>query len=89
MAYTWTFWIIAIWFVINAIYGWMKRDNQSLVKSFAWINVVVVIVGFWVYYKATPVAGLKVWFMILNWINVILAIIQFYGGFKKNQKDKK
>ena len=51
------FWILAIWFVINVIWMWFKLDNQSLQKTFAWINVIAVIIGFWVYYGVSHDAG--------------------------------
>lgn len=44
------FWILAIWFVVNVIWMWFQLDNQTLQKTFAWINVCAVFIGFWVYY---------------------------------------
>ena len=39
------FWILLIWLLINGIWMWFKLDDQKLQKTFAWINVVAVIVG--------------------------------------------
>lgn len=44
--FTWTFWILAIWFVINAIWMWFELDNQNLQKILGWINVAAVIIFF-------------------------------------------
>lgn len=87
--FTWTFWILAIWLVINAIYSYMKRDDKHLLKIFAWINVIAIIAGFWVFYGGTPqTPGLAVWFQIVNWVNVVLAICQFYVSYKKADSNK-
>jgi hypothetical protein len=51
------FWILAVWFVINVIWMWFQLNNQQLQKWFAWINVIAVIIGFWVYYGATHDSG--------------------------------
>lgn len=80
--FTWSFWILAVWFVVNVIWMWFDLDNQQLQKIFAWINVVAVVWGFWALYGATPVAGLTGWFTALDWINVVLAIVQFYFGYR-------
>lgn len=78
------FWVLAIWFIVNVIWMWFQLKNQKLQKTFAWINVVAVIIGFWVYYGVNHAAGgIAPWFLALNWINVILAIIQFYFGYRK------
>lgn len=37
--FTWTFWILAIWFVINAIWMWFELDNQNLQKSWAGLTL--------------------------------------------------
>lgn len=80
-----TFWILAIWFVINVIWMWFKLDDQKLQKTFAWINVVAIIVGFWVYYGVSHDAGtLANWFICMNWANVVVAILQFYFGYRNN-----
>ena len=42
------FWILAIWFVINVIWMWFQLNNQILQKTFAWINVCAIVIGFWV-----------------------------------------
>ncbi|BDZ30888.1 hypothetical protein RA086_06925 [Lactiplantibacillus sp. WILCCON 0030] len=81
--FTWSFWILAIWFVVNAIWMWFDLDNQSLLRTFAYINVVAVIWGFWAFYGATPVSGLNTWFQVLNWANVVLAALQFYFGYRQ------
>ncbi|ETY74345.1 hypothetical protein [Lactiplantibacillus fabifermentans] len=86
--FTWSFWILAVWFVVNAIWMWFDLDNQPLQKTFAWINVVAVIWGFWAFYGATSVADLNTWFQVLNWLNVILAATQFYFGYRKSQQHK-
>ncbi|MFD1420844.1 hypothetical protein [Lactiplantibacillus songbeiensis] len=81
--FTWIFWILAIWFVVNVIWMWFDLDNEQLQKTFAWINVAAVIIGFWVFYGATSVASLATWFQVLNWVNVVLAAIQFYFGYRR------
>ncbi len=64
---------------------WFQLNNQSLQKTFAWVNVAAVIIGFWVYYGVTHDAGgIAPWFLTMNWVNVIIAIIQFYFGYRKN-----
>lgn len=78
------FWILAIWFIINAIWMWTQLSNQGLQKTFAWINVVAVIIGFWVYYGVNHAAGgIAPWFLFINWANVVLACLQFYYGYRK------
>ncbi|WMB62423.1 hypothetical protein NGP02_11305 [Lactiplantibacillus pentosus] len=84
--YTWTFWILAIWFVINVIWMWFALDKPGLQKTFAWINVIAVVWGFWVFYGAAPVAGHHIWFEMLNWVNVLLALLQFYFGYRHATK---
>ncbi|MGN1271538.1 MAG: hypothetical protein ACI4T3_00130 [Lactobacillus sp.] len=81
------FWILAIWFIINVIWMWFKLDDQKLQKTFAWINVVAVVIGFWVFYGVShPAGALTNWFTALNWINIVLAIIQFYFGYRNSDK---
>lgn len=80
--FAWSFWILAIWFIINVIWMWFVLDQQSKQKTFAWINVVAVIWGFWAFYGATPVSGLSTWFQVLIWVNVILTLVQFYFGYR-------
>jgi len=82
MMFTWTFWILAIWFVVNVIWMWFDLDNGPLQKTFAWINVAAVIIGFWVFYGTTSVASLSTWFQVLNWVNIVLAAVQFYFGYR-------
>ena len=82
MMFTWIFWILAIWFVVNVIWMWFDLDNEPLQKTFAWINVAAVVIGFWVFYGATSVASLATWFQVLNWVNVVLAATQFYFGYR-------
>lgn len=78
------FWILLIWLLINGIWMWFKLDDQKLQKTFAWINVVAVIVGFWVFYGVSHPAGiLATWFLVVNWVNVVIAILQFYFGYRK------
>ncbi|WP_203643351.1 hypothetical protein [Levilactobacillus andaensis] len=81
--FTTTFWILAIWLVINGIWTCVATDNRELLKWFAWINVVAIIVGFWVFYGAAAVAALSVWFTVVNWVNVVLAIVQFYLVYRQ------
>lgn len=81
--FTFTFWVLAIWFIVNVIWMWFALKNQKLQKTFAWINVAAVMIGFIVYYSASPVDALSGWFLTLNWVNIVLAIIQFYFGYKK------
>ena len=79
------FWVLAIWFIINVIWMWFQLNNKTLQKTFAWVNVVAVIIGFWVYYGVTHDAGgIAPWFLTMNWGHVIIAIIQFYFGYRKN-----
>ena len=78
------FWILLIWLLINGIWMWFKLDDQKLQKTFAWINVVAVIVGFCVFYGVSHPAGtLATWFLVVNWVNVVIAILQFYFGYRK------
>lgn len=86
--FTTIFWILAIWFIVNVIWMWFKTDDQNFQKAFAWINVVAVIVGFWVYFGATKVSGIDTWFNILNYVNIVLAIVQFYFGYRNNNSMK-
>lgn len=83
--FTWMFWILAIWFIINAVWMWFDLDNKTLQKTFAWINVAAIIIGFWTFYGATPVDSLSTWFQVLNWVNIVLAATQFYFGYRKSQ----
>lgn len=79
-----TFWILAIWFVINVVWMWFQLNKQGLQKTFAWINVIAVIVGFWVYYGVShATGGIATWFICMNWANVIVACLQFYYGYRK------
>ncbi|MFC2694694.1 MAG: hypothetical protein ACFN0Y_01595 [Lactobacillus sp.] len=80
------FWILVIWLIINGIWMWFKLNDQTLQKTFAWINVVAVIAGFWVFYGVTHNPGtMATWFLIINWVNVVLAILQFYFGYRKQK----
>ncbi len=79
------FWILAIWFIVNVIWMWFVLSNQKTQKTFAWINVAAVIIGFWVFYGVSHNPGaLATCFLVLNWLNVILAILQFYFGYRHN-----
>ena len=51
------FWVLVIWFIINVIWMWFVLNKQSYQKSFAWINVAAVIIGFWVYYGTGAHSG--------------------------------
>ncbi|MDN6899781.1 hypothetical protein [Oenococcus sicerae] len=84
--FTAMFWILVIWFLVNAIWMWFALDNQNLQKIFAWVNVVAVVAGFWTYYGASKVSGLSGWFMALNWLNVVLACLQFYFAYRNANK---
>lgn len=86
--FTTMFWILAIWFIVNVIWMWFATDNQNLQKTFAWINVAAVIIGFWVYYGTARASGIDTWFNILNYVNIALAIVQFYYGFRNNHTMK-
>lgn len=78
------FQILLIWLLINGIWMWFKLDDQKLQKTFVWINVVAVIVGFWVFYGVSYLAStLATWFLVVNWVNVVIAILQFYFGYRK------
>lgn len=78
-----TFWVLAVWFIVNVIWMWFALDNQSLQKTFAWINVVAVVIGFWVYFTGTSGTGISTWFNVLNYVNIVLACVQFYYGYRK------
>lgn len=79
------FWILGIWFIVNVIWMWFVLNQQNYQKTFAWINVAAVIIGFWVFYGVAHEPGaLATCFIWLNWINVVLAIIQFYFGYRSN-----
>ena len=82
------FWILMAWFIVNVIWMWFVTDNQNLQKTFAWINVVAAIVGFWVYFGVTKVGGIDTWFNVLNYVNVVLAAVQFYYGYRNNHSIK-
>lgn len=81
--FTTIFWILAIWLVVNGVWTCFATDNQELMKWFGWINVVAIILGFWVFYGAASVAVLAGWFTAVNWINVVIAIIQFFLAYRK------
>lgn len=81
MMFTTSFWILAIWLIVNGIWTCLATHNQSLMKWFAWINVIAIV---WAFYGATSVAALSGWFTTVNWVNVILAICQSYLGYRKN-----
>jgi len=86
--FTTIFWILAIWFIINVIWMWFATDNQNLQKTFGWINVVAVIVGFWVYYGTSRVSGIDTWFNIMNYANIVVAIVQFYFAYRNTHTMK-
>lgn len=78
------FWILLILLIINGIWMCFKLSDQTLQKTFAWINVVATIIGFWVYYGAALDPGtMATWFLVINWVNVVIAILQFYFGYRK------
>ncbi|MGM9891915.1 hypothetical protein [Limosilactobacillus sp.] len=79
------FWILAIWFVINVVWMWFRLDDQSLQKTFAWINVCAIVIGFLVLYLSDHASGgVTGWFTAINWINIVVAILQFYYGYRSN-----
>lgn len=81
------FWILLIWLIINGIWRCFKLSDQTLQKTFAWINVVAIIIGFWVYYGAAHDPGtMATWFLVINWVNVVIAILQVYFGYRKLDK---
>ncbi|AKP67339.1 hypothetical protein [Companilactobacillus ginsenosidimutans] len=79
--FTTMFWILAVWFVVNVIWMWFVMDNSNLEKTFAWINVAAIVIGFWVYFAATKTAGIDTWFNVLNYVNIVVAVVQFYIGY--------
>lgn len=88
--FTFVFWLLLIWFIINLIWMWFVINNQTYQKTFAWINVCAIIIGFWVYYGTFHYPGvLADWFICLNWLNVVLACVQFYFGYRKLNNDNK
>lgn len=88
--FTWIFWILAIWFVINFVWTWFVRDNRTYPKTFAWINVVATIIGFWVYFGVShDPSTLATCFLWLNWINVVWTIIQFFMGYENPNRNHK
>jgi len=86
--FTTMFWILAIWFVVNAIWMYVKRDDQQLQKALGWVNVVAVIAGFWTYFGVSQVAGIDTWFNILNYVNIVLAATQLYLGYRNGHSVK-
>lgn len=80
------FWVLAIWFVVNVVWMWFKLDDQKLQKTFAWINICAIIIGFAVFNSVDHASGgLANWFIAINWINIIVAGLQFYYGYQKPQ----
>lgn len=79
--FTTLFWILAVWFIVNVIWMWFVMDKPNTEKTFAWINVVAIVIGFWVYFGAAKVGGIDAWFNALNYVNIVLAIVQFYIGY--------
>ena len=77
------FWVLAIWFVVNVVWMWFKLDDHRLQKTFAWINVCAIIIGFCVYYMVDHASGgIAGWFIAINWINIVVAALQFYYGYR-------
>ena len=67
---------MAIWFVINVIWMWFQLNNQILQKTFAWINVCAIVIGFWVYYGVShDASAINGWFIAMNWVNIAIAAI--------------
>lgn len=86
--FTTMFWILAVWFIVNVIWMWFDTNNQKLQKTFAWINVAAIIIGFWVYFGTSKVAGIDTWFNVMNYLNIAVALIQFYFGYRNNTSMK-
>ncbi|MGM9892644.1 hypothetical protein [Limosilactobacillus sp.] len=81
--FNFVFGVLAIWFIINVIWMWFKLDDQRLQKTFAWINVCAIVLGFWTYYcVAHDTGGVEGWFIVMNWFNVVIAAVQFYFGYR-------
>lgn len=80
--FTTIFWILAVWFIINIIWMWNKRDDKQLQKTLGWVNVVAVIAGFWTFYAATRVGNIETWFNVLNYVNIVIAATQLYLGYR-------
>lgn len=83
------FWVLAFWLIVNLVWTVAQLGNRLMSKTFAWINVVVVIIGFWTYYAANNGSGIAPWFLFINWTNVVLAIFQFYNGYRPHQYTKR
>lgn len=83
LMFNFVFWVLAIWFVVNVVWMWFKLDDQKLQKTFAWINVCAIVIGFWVYYSVThDASAIDGWFIAMNWANIVVAALQFYFGYK-------
>lgn len=81
--FNFVFWVLAIWFVIIVVWRWFKLDDQTLQKTFTWINVCAIVIEFWVYYGVThDASGIDGWFITMNWVNIAVAAIQFYFGYR-------
>ena len=56
---------------------------KILQKTFAWINVCAIVIGFWVYYGVShDASAINGWFIAMNWVNIAIAAIQFYFGYR-------
>ena len=84
------FWVLAFWFIVNLVWTIARLNNRMMSRTFAWINLVAVIIGFWTFYAASNGGGgISPWCRLINWANIVLAIFQFYNGYRPHQYDKK
>lgn len=82
--FTIVFVILAIWFVANVSLMWFTTGDKKLEKTFGWINVAAIIIGFGVYFTATKVNGIENWFNAMNYLNILVALAQLYFGYGNN-----
>ncbi|AWD61946.1 hypothetical protein LWHH1689_0598 [Limosilactobacillus reuteri] len=40
------FWVLAFWFIVNLVWTIAHLNNRMMSRTFAWINVVAVVIGF-------------------------------------------
>lgn len=78
------FWVLALWLIVNVAWTVAQLNNKLMAKTFAWINLVAIIIGFWTYYASGTVGSIGPWFQLINWTNVVLALFQFYNGYRQH-----
>ena len=44
--FSFVFWVLLCWFIVNVIWMWFVLKNQTYQRVFAWINVCAVVIGF-------------------------------------------